>query len=443
MRVPRLLAAGLLLIALGLGGRRLVLHLLASDVVVGTVTVGLDASAVAVDELTGRVVVSNTSDGTVSVLDASSGAVHSSVTVAGNPNQVAVDERTGRAFILNDATNVVSVLDVATGGIVATVHCTVVRDLAIDARRGRVLVVGLLADGSSGVYVLDAHSGRIVHTILTPLESWGVAVDALSGHVLVTNRGDGSVSLLDVAAGRIIRTVQVGMHPSGVEVAARLGLAFAVNNGDSSGARGGTITMLDARQGTVLRSIGVRRDPAAVVVDARTSRLFVTYGLGGGKGPGADSGSGSTDVLDARSGRLVRTVPAGALPDDDLGTALYPHMVAVDERRGRIYVVNRAALDRTGRATAGSVSVLDAVSGRVLRTIAVGRSPVALAVDETAGRLFVVNRDGAGPRGVSQTVGGWVPSWLRPWLPFLPTPLPPVRGPNAASTVTVIDTANL
>jgi len=40
----------------------------------------------------------------------------------------------------------------------------------------------------------------------------------------------------------------------------------------------------------------------------------------------------------------------------------------------------------------GTVSVLDARGGRVLRTEAVGIAPTALTVDERSGRVFVANR---------------------------------------------------
>jgi len=40
------------------------------------------------------------------------------------------------------------------------------------------------------------------------------------------------------------------------------------------------------------------------------------------------------------------------------------------------------------------VSVLDARSGRILRTVTVGLGPYAVAVDERTSRVFVANYDG-------------------------------------------------
>ena len=40
------------------------------------------------------------------------------------------------------------------------------------------------------------------------------------------------------------------------------------------------------------------------------------------------------------------------------------------------------------------MNVLDAHSGRIVRTVTVGRGPYAVAVDERTNRVFVANYDG-------------------------------------------------
>jgi YVTN family beta-propeller protein len=148
----------------------------------------------------------------------------------------------------------------------------------------------------------------------------------------------------------------------------------------------------------VLRTVAVAPSPVAVAVDAATGRAFVAS-----RGPldygGHPRGRGSVAVLDARAGTLLRTVTAGTDP-----TA-----VAVAAQRGRVFVLNQGD---------NSVSLLDAASGRVLHTVAVGRFPLALTVDAPTGHAFVANYrshtvsvlDGAGGR-VVHTVA--VPG--RPW----------------------------
>jgi YVTN family beta-propeller protein len=137
--------------------------------------------------------------------------------------------------------------------------------------------------------------------------------------------------------------------------------------GGSSGYLQGTVTVLDTRNGSLMRTVAVALDPTAVAVDARRGRVFV-----------ANSGSDSVSVLDARSGAVLDTVPLGHSP-----TAM-----AVDEANGQVVVLTAADT---------SVSILDARSGRVRETTALGQgvnageaSTGALAVDPRTGRAFVV-----------------------------------------------------
>jgi YVTN family beta-propeller protein len=73
-------------------------------------------------------------------------------------------------------------------------------------------------------------------------------------------------------------------------------------------------------------------------------------------------GTGTVSVLDARTGGLVRTVAVGHTP----------YAVAVDERAGHAFVTNNGD---------DSVSVLDTHSGTVLRSVTVGESPSAVVAN--------------------------------------------------------------
>jgi YVTN family beta-propeller protein len=105
---------------------------------------------------------------------------------------------------------------------------------------------------------------------------------------------------------------------------------------------------------------------------------------------------GSVSVLDAGDGKVLRTVPVG----------LSPVVVAVDEQAGRAFVANSGD---TSNGHAGSVSVLDTASGAVLHTTPLihGSYPSAIAVDPTAGRVVVADLvDGRGAVSVLDAVSG-------------------------------------
>ena len=142
-------------------------------------------------------------------------------------------------------------------------------------------------------------------------------------------------------------------------------------------------------------------------VDERANRVFaVSYE------------SGTMAILDARTGRVLHTVPH-AIPVGDNAIG-----VSVDAQSGHVVVI-------ADNADGGSVNILDGRTGIPRRVSAMGSDPAAVAVDTRTGHAFVAYA-GDGALRASQT---WrlVPQWLR-WLPFLPRPAPPT-APGSASMV--------
>jgi DNA-binding beta-propeller fold protein YncE len=93
----------------------------------------------------------------------------------------------------------------------------------------------------------------------------------------------------------------------------------------------------------VVRTIAVGSAPLALAVDGRTRHVFV-----------ANFGSASVSMLDAGSGAVLATTAVDP----------YPDALAIATRPGRVFVVNVGAPTGTNR-----MHVLDAVSGRLLRTL--------------------------------------------------------------------------
>jgi DNA-binding beta-propeller fold protein YncE len=112
-----------------------------------------------------------------------------------------------------------------------------------------------------------------------------------------------------------------------------------------------------------------------------------------------------------------------------------PLALAVDTRSRRVFVVNQGSYDAKGYTTQdGSISVLDALMGTILRTVPLLGNAGPIVVDERAGRAFVVTH---GCRLVRPAdPWGWIPSRLRR-LPFVPRP--PTPRFAAPVSVTMID----
>jgi DNA-binding beta-propeller fold protein YncE len=97
----------------------------------------------------------------------------------------------------------------------------------------------------------------------------------------------------------------------------------------------------------------------AVAVDERTDRAFVVNHTGG-----------SVSVLDLATGDLLRTTQVGARP----------HMIALDEAAGRVFVV----------CDYSRIAMLDAQSGRLLSAPPSFMDSLGLFVDDQTHRLFFV-----------------------------------------------------
>ncbi len=335
-----------------------------------------------VDPRTGRAFVVSYA-GRVSVLDAE-GANHGTAVMLGaDPQSAVFDATRGRAIVCSTVTNLLSVLDlldtrrmqvirrIPVGGTCST-------ELAVDVQRGRTY-----APVGPVVYILATDTGALLRTV--PLsgrvQAAAVAVDPRTGDAFVTG-GYNTVSILARRSASLVRTITVGQAPGPVAVDASRSRVFVVNqNGDS-------VSTLDARTGTVLRTAPVGMLPMALAVDERRGRVFV---LGGG----------SVSTLDAATGVVVATTPVG-------GT---PIALAVDTGTGRVFVTGTAAgggapsrprssfLDRlivwvvgvVPHQDAGHVSVLDARSGALLYTAAVGQGPSAVAMSERTHQAFIAN----------------------------------------------------
>jgi len=406
------------------------------------------AVSMTIDARAGRVIIIN-HDKSVSALDAWTGRLLYTVPSGGASQQVVVNTRTGRIFVSNwgdfavsprrpdvdvfKGGNTVTVIDTRTGRHVGTIHVNGNPSaMAVDERTGRVFVYSD-GDGFPGytklVSTLDGASGRLLRAVVVAHDPRGpnmpsqgagdIVVDDQSGHVFVSSAYADSVSMLDATSGRLLRTVG-GTRPGPMAVDTHTRRVFVLNGG--GGTSNGVVTILDSATGRVVGNTPVGRLalPVTPVVDTRTGRVFVANDGGG---------TGSVSVLDARSGALLRTVTVGP----------HPFVMAVDGRSSRVFVTSLGAMDAAGHLTgSGSVSVLDAQSGMLLRTVPVGVEPAVIAVDERAGRAFVVNVAGDSHDTLAAA---------RSLVPGLPRPAPPCNSYGQVSTrcrlapgsVTVLD----
>jgi YVTN family beta-propeller protein len=323
-------------------------------------------------------------------------------TLNGTPAALAVDGRTGRVFVTvaRGPGAGGAVLDEATGAMLDG-QAIPASALAVDERAGTVI-----ASGPAGVTMLDAANGRYLRTIPTGVTPSAVAVDTRTDRAFVVDEGSNAVFMLDTRSGAVVGARRMLMTPALVAVDATTDQAFVTTDSPF-------VDVLDTHSGALVRTAVLRASGGPLLVDGGSGHIFVLA-----------PGGASVTMLDRRSGLVLRTIPVGQ----------FPVAIALDPRRGRVYVASRDSASSFNPTNTGSLSVIDARSGAVLRTIPVGVDPMAVAVDPESGRVFVATRGGASEM---PDAWRWVPGWLRDRLPFLPPPGPHLRvSPPAVTALT-------
>lgn len=295
--------------------------------VIDTIDVGKFPTGVAVDTATHSVYVTNSDDGTVSVVDADTHAVTDTVAVGGSPGRVAVAPH--HLYVTNSDDGTVSVIDAVTHAVTATVRVgTRPTGVAVDPTT-RTVYVANMNDGT--VSVLDAATHAVAATV-NGRRPFGVAVDPATRSVYVTNLdagyvtnlNAGTVLVLDTGTNAVTATVGVGKAPGAVAVDSAARAVYVTNFED------GTVSVIDAATRAVTATVSVGKAPESIAVDSGTRTVYVTH-----------SEDDTVSVLDAVTRQVTATVRVGTRPAG----------IAVDPATHAVYVAN---------AGDGTVSVLTA-----------------------------------------------------------------------------------
>lgn len=309
---------------------------------------------------------------------------------------------------------------------------------------------GTCTTAGGGVAILDAASDRLQHVLHVPDGAWAVGVDARAHHVIVAGaKGNGSpivVRLFDAASGRLVRRTAFNapnLIPQRMVVDGATGRAFIAAGslyGPFPGPMpSGAVLVLDTHTGMPVRTIALGSPVSDIALDHTTGRVFVAdrgptryvqkaFPSGGSMGMSMATDAGMLHTLDARTGATISTAPLG----------IGPGSIAVDERRGRVYVTHAGSHDGSGSSNGvtiviaapmagpGGVSVVDATTGRVLRTLALGVAPASIVLDDRTRQVFIGDGGDFMPRPPAD-LWAWLPAQVRRRLPFIPQTAPTAR----------------
>jgi YVTN family beta-propeller protein len=262
--------------------------------------------------------------------------------------------------------------------------------IRVDAAHNRVMVThgsSVMAVDLATKAVSSFAPGAILHDAM-PVNG--------GSEVLVTNGGAATAVFVDAKTGAVVATVPTGKGPDAAAFDAHTGLALVMDHA------GGQITLIDPKTHTVAGTIEVGGTLEAAVTDG-TGKAFVNvenkneivqvdlvqktalahYPLTGCDGPtglaydAADklliaACDGATDVVDARTGKVVQTLATGKGADG----------VVFDPRQKLAFVPS-------GREGTLAIVAFSSGKGAIVDTVPTQVGARTIALDERSGRVYL------------------------------------------------------
>lgn len=279
-----------------------------------------------------------------------------------------VVEDGGRAYVAHG--DVVTVVDVAQGKVAGTLKVGgITHGIAIVPGLNK----GYTDDGEAGtVMVFDPRSFRTLGHIKAEPDADGIVYDPQSGHVLVITGDSGKVVVIDPKADKVVSEIDGGGP-----------LEFGVLDGHGKfyvdGEEKNEIVRMDlatAKADAHWPLTGCRT-PHGLAMDRVHMRLF------------ASCGSGVMDVMDARGGKVLATLPIGQGSDG----------AAFDASRGLAFSSNRD----------GTLSIVAETGSdhfAALTPVKTERGARTMALDPENGRIFLVASDVSEDKSVAPNARG-------------------------------------
>lgn len=208
------------------------------------------------------------------------------------------------------------------------------------------------------------------------------------------------VEVLDVDSGAIVGKIPNTMGVHGIAIAPELGRGF-VSDGQTA-----TVTIFDLKTLKPIAEVPAGKKPDAIIYDSASSQVFAFNG-----------GSDSTTVISAADGKVVGTLDLGGGPefaaadgdgyvfnnleDQSKLVKINSKKLSVDERwpLAPCEAPSSMAMDRPNRrifigCRSKVMAVVDADSGKVITTVAIGDHVDASAFDPESKLIFNSNGEG-------------------------------------------------
>ena len=283
---------------------------------------------------------------------------------------------------------------------------------AVDTRTGRMFVLAVAGNPRSPhseLRMLDTATGALLRTLPLAYSAFSFdstpVIDERTERVIVT--ANSRVFLFDSRTGAPRAIARASAQLNQLTLDATADRLYASSNGFGWSCSGGgptltpttstcalsdaTVGILSARTGRVLRTLDLPQQGMTLLSIADRARRLVVAG------GGPDSMPGTISIFNATTDRLLRSTPLTQ------GVPTYGRPPVIDDEANRAYLVlERGAgsgwFGATGPAPATrptyTIAILDTRTGRLTRTMNLGKSMPTPVVAVDARRLYIAD---AGP----------------------------------------------
>lgn len=274
-----------------------------------------------------KLFVSNLSNGTVTVVNTTTGKPITTIKIGGTLHTVMIDQKTSTVYVTDIQQGYVDVINAKTDTLE---HQIVVgghpHGLAVSQRLHEAFVSNV---SLSEVEVINLRTNKVIKTIPVGPNPWGVSVNPVTDTIYSANTGidpfastpsaqtnanGDTVTVINGKTFQVEATVPVGPHPWNV-------IADPVNDTVYVGVSGAAqVAVLHNNQ--VIKDIPVGQSPHGMALDLPKHEIFVN-----------DSVSDQVSLINTRTNKVTQTLRVG----------IQPQGVAINTHTGTAYVVNQGS----------------------------------------------------------------------------------------------------
>ncbi len=281
--------------------------------VTATIPVGTNPARVAMDPRTGKVYVTNSSSGTVSVISGTTNKVTATLSGFHQPTGVAADPATGRVYVAGYGSgNQTAVISERTGKVIAAIG-TCCGPIAVNPRTDTIY---------EGTRVISGSTNKVIAVIKDPFTITGEAADPRTRRIFVSEGDQDSVAMISGYTNKVLVRTQLGDFETtdvAVDPQTDLGYVSILNQ---------LVYVISGKTGKDVGGMSAGTGANGVAVDPRTDLIYV-----------ANPYDNTVTVDNGQTEQLVTTVPVGNFPVAVAANPATGIVYAANQRDGTVSVI--------------------------------------------------------------------------------------------------------